>query len=94
MTTLDHTALPLPAASYSAFWKRAIRGCLVLIRTWKNRQQFKRLVDLSDWELADIGVTRADLFRADAHGYGDPTARLNMVVSARLSGEDAARRVH
>jgi uncharacterized protein YjiS (DUF1127 family) len=92
MTTLDHTAMQLPAASRPAFWARVTRGGASFIRIWRNRQAFGRLADLSDKELADIGLIRADLMTAD-NGHGDPTARLSMIVHQRLSAEDAARRV-
>lgn len=93
MTTLTHAVLPLPAASRPALWVRVARGSLQAFRVWNNRRAFSSLSELTDWQLTDIGVTRGDLIRAGAHGYGDPTARLSTIVSARLSLEDAARRV-
>ena len=34
-------------------------------RAWKNRRAFYRLGEMSDAELADIGLTRADRFGVD-----------------------------
>jgi len=42
-------------------------------------------LELTDAELNDIGLTRADLYAANAARYGrDPTARLRDIVDARL----------
>jgi uncharacterized protein YjiS (DUF1127 family) len=66
-----------------------------LYRNWKNRRDFYRLGELSDTELADIGLTRSDLHVAMDGPFGsDPTVRLRSLASARLDGiEDIARRV-
>ncbi len=50
---------------------------------------------MSDAELADIGLTRADLHVAVRSPFDfDPTAQLNALAKARTeAGEDAARRV-
>lgn len=63
-------------------------------RTWSNRKQFNRLRDMSDWELADIGLERSDLYDAWARGgNSDPTGYLNSMARARDTLEGAARRV-
>jgi uncharacterized protein YjiS (DUF1127 family) len=92
MTTLSHTAMSLPAATRPATWARVMRGGALILRMLRNRSAFIRLSELTDRELADIGLSRGDIMRASM-GYGDPTSRLNELVSQRLSAEDAARRV-
>ena len=57
-----------------------------IFRAWKNRRAFHRLGELSDAELADIGLTRADLHVAvDTPLGSDPTARLRAIAGARTS---------
>jgi uncharacterized protein YjiS (DUF1127 family) len=54
------------------------------LHAWRNRREFYRLGDMTDAELKDIGLTRADLYFANALPYGrDPTARLRAIVEAR-----------
>ena len=62
-------------------------------RAWRNRREFYRLGEMSDTELADIGLTRADLHVAINGPFGaDPTARLGVMAERRLrSIEDGAR---
>jgi uncharacterized protein YjiS (DUF1127 family) len=62
---------------------------------WKNRRAFYRLGEMSDAELADIGLTRADLHVAVAVPFGrDPTVKLRAIASERADTiEDLARQV-
>ncbi|GAA0779074.1 DUF1127 domain-containing protein [Roseibium denhamense] len=57
----------------------ALAGQLVA-RTWRvfqNRRQFLELKDMSDAQLRDIGLTRADVRRASSQPfYADPTSSL------------------
>ncbi|OQM75271.1 DUF1127 domain-containing protein [Manganibacter manganicus] len=64
-------------------------------RNWKNRRDFYRLGELSDAELADIGLTRSDLHVAMSGPFGnDPTMRLRELASERIDSiEDAARKI-
>ena len=64
-------------------------------RAWKNRRAFYRLGEMSDAELADIGLTRADLHVAVAIPFGrDPTVKLRAIASERADTiEDLARQV-
>lgn len=73
---------------------RALTVALNLYRAWKNRRAFYRLGEMNDAELADIGLTRADLHVAFAGPLGsDPTVRLRTLAEERvLSLEDLARR--
>lgn len=64
-----------------------------LFRAWKNRRAFHRLGEMSDAELADIGLIRADLHAAIEAPLGDPTVRLRAIAAERSETiEDAARR--
>ncbi|TIV11712.1 MAG: DUF1127 domain-containing protein, partial [Mesorhizobium sp.] len=64
-------------------------------RAWKNRRAFYRLGEMSDAELADIGLTRGDLHVAIDVPFGrDPTAKLRVIASERADTiEDLARQV-
>jgi len=73
---------------------RLVRGAEAILRYWRNRRQFGRLAELSDRELADIGLERDDLHyawkqRADT----DPLRYLGSMARSRGTIEDAARRV-
>jgi uncharacterized protein YjiS (DUF1127 family) len=51
---------------------------------WRNRRAFYRLGEMTDAELRDIGLTRADLHVAVAVPFGvDPTTRLRGLVESR-----------
>jgi len=92
MTTLEHST-SLHAATRHAWAVRAVNVVSSFYRSWKNRREFMRLGEMSDTELADIGLRRTDLHAAVGLPFGiDPTARLNDIVHAR-SEEDAARSV-
>ena len=95
MTALDHATQTMHAATRPAALTRAANAVSAFFRAWKNRREFYRLGDMSDAELADIGLTRADLHVAVGLPFGiDPTARLGTIVKARSeSVEDIARRV-
>ena len=63
---------------------RVIRVAADLYRAWKNRRAFYRLGELSDAELADIGLTRTDLHVAVAAPFAsDPTVRLRDIAGER-----------
>ena len=60
-------------------------------RTLRNRREMYHLGEMSDLELADIGLRRGDLFAVSGHPLSiDPTGQLNAVVRGRAS-EDLAR---
>ena len=64
------------------------------VRAYRNRRAIYHLGDLSDSELADIGLRRADLHVAYHSPFGvDPTERLGIIAGAR-SEEALARQVH
>ena len=74
---------------------RAVNTLINWCRAWKNRRVFYRLGEMSDTELADIGLTRADLHVAIDIPFGSgPTVKLRSVVDDRLrSVEELARYV-
>lgn len=95
MTTLDHGRL---STAQGAFAARITAAVVNAVSTWlramRNRRAVYRLGELSDWELADIGLTRADLNVVWRAPLGiDPTEELGSIAAARILKEDAARRV-
>lgn len=92
MTTLDHHT-SLHAAPRQAWAVRAVNSVACFYRSWKNRREFMRLGEMTDAELADIGLRRTDLYAAVGLPFGaDPTARLNAIVHER--SETISRQAH
>ena len=92
MATLDHYSLA-PRFARSNVIVRGGQALLNAYRAFKNRRVY-RLGELSDAELADIGLTRADLHVAVASPFAvDPTASLGVIVRRRMDDEHAARSV-
>ena len=92
MTTIHATETQLrPARS---IWRIA-DAVVNILRALKNRREFYRLGEMSDAELADIGLVRADLHLAvDLPLTRDPTAHLGHMAEARRREIEAmARRV-
>jgi uncharacterized protein YjiS (DUF1127 family) len=81
-------------AARPAATTRALDKLAGVFRAWKNRRIFYRLGEMTDAELADIGLTRADLHVAIDGPLGiDPTARLRAIAEERVETiEDAARK--
>lgn len=92
MTTLDHSS---SISRFAARRNVVSRVAIALANAWtafRNRREIYRLGELSDTELADIGLTRADLHVAVDYPFGvDPTASLNVIVRRRR--EDIARSI-
>lgn len=60
---------------------------VAFVRAWKNRRAFYRLGEMTDVELADIGLTRADLHVAIDVPFGsDPTVKLRAITRNRFAG--------
>ncbi|WEX08804.1 DUF1127 domain-containing protein [Chelativorans sp. AA-79] len=88
----EQTALPT-AAVRLGFVLRLARVAADLRRLFSNRRAMRKLSDLSDWELVDIGLTREDIARAyDGHVMEDPTRRLVQIMQNRTRNEGVARR--
>lgn len=94
MSTLDHIS-PM-SATFRPALARAAQVLATAYRAWKNRREIYRLGEMSDFELADIGLTRSDLHVAISSPFGtDPTTLLRNRVRERVLGlEEAARRVN
>jgi uncharacterized protein YjiS (DUF1127 family) len=89
MSAYDFAASPPGKVTHSA--ARLTRIVADLYRTWKNRRAFYRLGELSDAELADIGLTRADLHVVVASPFGsDPTVRLRELAEGRVGARRTA----
>ncbi|WP_011579532.1 MULTISPECIES: DUF1127 domain-containing protein [Chelativorans] len=72
---------------------RLARTVSDMLRLWSNRRAMRRLSELSDWELVDIGLTREDITRAyDGPILNDPTRHLEQIVRARANEECVIRR--
>jgi uncharacterized protein YjiS (DUF1127 family) len=85
MTTFDHSSAHLPVAARPAVVTRAINAISGQLRIWKNRRAVYELGNLSDSELADIGLTRADLHVATGLPFGvDPTEHLGSMAQGRI----------
>lgn len=94
MTTIDccETVKPTGArAALAAVAVATVEKAASMLRAWQNRRQLYRLGDLNDRELADIGLSRSDLFVArDVPAHVDPTARLGAL--AEINRRQAAAR--
>lgn len=92
MSAVDHSSEPMTAVARPAYTARVIQAVAKFLRARRNRREIYRLADMSEYELSDIGLTRADLrmaFRAPA-GV-DPSAELRAIAAAR--SQEAARSV-
>ncbi|MBN9073785.1 MAG: DUF1127 domain-containing protein [Rhizobiales bacterium] len=93
MTTIEQSHFAIHAAR-PAVSARVVNLVAKLYRTWQNRRAVYRLGELSDTELADIGLRRSDLYVAIQTPFGaDPTERLGVIAEAR-SMEVLARQVY
>jgi uncharacterized protein YjiS (DUF1127 family) len=61
MATFDFATETSRITSRPAIATRVVNTISNVYRAWKNRRAFYRLGEMSDAELADIGLTRADL---------------------------------
>ncbi|WP_027061441.1 DUF1127 domain-containing protein [Mesorhizobium loti] len=95
MTTIDFATETSRITSRPAVAMRVANTVSNFYRAWKNRRAFYRLGEMSDAELADIGLTRADLHVAIDVPFGrDPTVILRQIASDRVETvEDLARQV-
>lgn len=91
--TTDHATCTMHHAERPTFAARVSKVVARLWRAFGNRRAFQRLGEMSDAELADIGLTRADLLEVSDPRFGyDPTARLGAVTRERIRRMDALAR--
>jgi uncharacterized protein YjiS (DUF1127 family) len=95
MTTIDHSTGPVRFTTRASLAQRIAAVVANGFRALKNRRAFYRLSELTDAELEDIGLTRADLSVAGGLGLAeDPTLHLGAIAEGRAkSAEHAARMV-
>ncbi|MBZ9674435.1 DUF1127 domain-containing protein [Mesorhizobium sp. ES1-1] len=95
MATFDFATQTSRISSHPAVAVRVANTVFNIYRAWKNRRAFYRLGEMSDAELADIGLTRGDLHVAVDVPFGrDPTVVLRQIASDRVETiQDIARRV-
>lgn len=95
MTTIEFASETSRITTRPAVATRVVNVLANSYRAWKNRRAFYRLGEMSDAELADIGLTRADLHVAIDVPFGsDPTVKLRAIATERVDTvEDIARRV-
>jgi uncharacterized protein YjiS (DUF1127 family) len=95
MTTFEFATETSRTASRPAVATRVANAAVNLYRAWKNRRAFYRLGEMSDAELADIGLTRGDLHVAIDVPFGrDPTVTLRALAADRAETvEEIARKV-
>ena len=83
------TEVSAPSA-IASFATLTVTKLAALITAWQNRRAFYAMGHMSDYELSDIGLTRADLHSASRGSLMvDPTVRLG--VMAHTTREVAAR---
>ena len=93
MTAFDHLSGASPFATRPNVVARLAQVAFNLFKALKNRREFYRLGEMSDAELADIGLTRADLHVAHGHPIGaDPTATLGVIAPRRAEDQEALAR--
>ena len=95
MTTIEFATETSRITTRPAVATRMVNVLANTYVAWKNRRAFYRLGEMSDAELADIGLTRADLHVAIGVPFGrDPTVKLRAIASERADTiEDLARQV-
>ena len=92
MTTLEHSPFTMPAAR-PAISTRVLNLVWNVYSAFRNRRAIYHLGEMSDTELADIGLRRADLHVAYSAPFGvDPTAYLGVIAEMRAE-EALARQV-
>jgi uncharacterized protein YjiS (DUF1127 family) len=96
MTTLQHPIATTHSDTRPALIVRVANVVSSVFRAWRNRRDFYRLGEMSDSELADIGLTRTDLYLVVRPPFTiDPTVRLGAIARARILGEEeVARRIY
>lgn len=93
LATVSLSSSKTRATTPAALLMRTIGRVAQVVKAWRNRREFYRLGEMTDAELADIGLTRADLSVVVGLPLSvDPTAQLGAIANARIrSIEDGAR---
>jgi uncharacterized protein YjiS (DUF1127 family) len=92
MTALEPTVHATAAQRVNAFALRVAEFVRGVGRAWSNRRATLELAELSDHQLADIGLTRADLAAVRRLPIGqDPTASLADMAHRRSMNGDFVR---
>jgi uncharacterized protein YjiS (DUF1127 family) len=92
MTTLD-ASRPSRSRDTRGVAPRVFGALVSWYKSWKNRREIYELGLMSESELADIGLRRADLSVAWRTPLGeDPTARLGAIAEARAAADLAQAR--
>jgi uncharacterized protein YjiS (DUF1127 family) len=94
MSTINACETTKPTGARAALAAAAAAAAAktgALYRAFVNRRALYRLGEMSDIELADIGLSRSDLFVVrSAPAHTDPTARLGALAYINRT-QDAAR---
>lgn len=95
MTALDRSARGIEAPLRTVtVVERVANGARALLRALLNRRELARLSDLTDYELADIGLLRADIERVMRSPLAvDPTAQLSAIAHERRRFENGVRHI-
>ena len=88
MTTIEFATETPRITTRPAVATRVLNALASAYVAWKNRRAFYRLGEMSDAELADIGLTRADLHVAAVPFGRDPTVKLRAIASERADTVD------
>lgn len=84
MSTCEFASETSRITTRPAVATRVATSIAAFFRVWKNRRAFYCLGEMSDAELADIGLTRGDLRIAIDVPFGsDPTVKLRSLASQR-----------
>jgi uncharacterized protein YjiS (DUF1127 family) len=94
MSTIPAAPTTLAAARPVTHVVRAIVNAVAdFLRAWKNRREIYRLGEMTEAQLADIGLTRSDLsVVVDLPFTHDPTTRLGSLAAGRQREIEALAR--
>ena len=86
MTTTDCTQPPIRRPLALMLAADIVTKASEVLRALRNRREFYRLGQMSDLELADIGLRRGDLHAVSENPLTlDPTGRLGIIAERRCA---------
>lgn len=86
MTTVDCTEIVVRRSLALTRAAGVADKVSALLRALRNRREFYHLGQMSDIELADIGLRRGDLYVAGENPlFIDPTGRLGEIAEGRIT---------